>query len=719
MVGQTRRVTTDASLTRRTTVKARPTPRMSILALMGLLALFRRRSKEDRARIPAGPAPEPPPEAEPPAPEAVLQGERVYAVLAPAERALVSRLSLFPGGYTPDWKHVLDDPGAGVPAPDMLTQLVGRGVLEMTEDPSGQERYRVPDAWRTYAHWRLVQDGEARFARRFYDEALYLAQRTESTQRASSVFSPLHPEEFVRRLLEEHGNLRAALAWSVGRRDVDYGVRLAAALWDFWWSEGHSADLRSWVRGSLDRLPGDPRIDATVLGMASDIARRERDFHKAQEYANARLEKARAVKNPHAVLLATLALADLALLQDDAATARARFQEVADHVPAGAWFLRLAALRGIGRACLASGDRSAAQRAFTEELRFAQSVQDNRHLLDALQHLADFALEERDIPTATVDIDDAIERIRRTSDRASLGHALGSAGIVRAAGGDFHGARTAMEESLAIAMEFGNKVSTAALMGYLATLATARREDEVARSMFEESVRLARETENKDVLEMVVRFMLQMAEVMGQRRAFAEAGVLCERAEEVAHDEGFHKRVAQALIVHGRALRAAGRREEATRLVEDGLAKARETGDRLAMANALLTQGHLALDRRDAPAARERFAEALRFVERRWTPLLLPALAFGFMRLCAAEGHGENATVLSSAFTKLRANRPGVVWDVAPPPPTSSPEEQKRSFRIEVLRRNGADLPDAAFNEAWERGAAMGADQIFEFVQRS
>lgn len=717
MGGQTRRVTPVAFLTRWTAVQARCTLGLSILVVVGVLALFHRRSKEVQPANPAGPTPDPQPAVEPPAPEAVLQGERVYAVLAPVERTLVSRLSLFPGGYTTDWKHVLDDAGRGPAAPDILAQIAARGVLEMTEDPSGQERYRVPDAWRTYAYWRLIQDGDARFARRFYDEALYLAQRTESTQRASSASSSLHPEEFVRRLLEEHENLRAALAWSIGRRDADNGVRLAAALWDFWWSEGHGADLRSWVRCSLDRLPGDPRIDPTILGMASDIARRDRDFGKAQEYANARLEKARAGKNPHAILLATLALADLALLQDDPATARSRFQEVVDHVPAGAWSLRLAALRGIGRACLACGDRSAAQRAFTEELRFAQSARDNRHILDALQHLADFALEDRDIPTATADIDNAIEAIRRTSDRASLGNALGSAGVVRAAGGDFQGARIAMEESLAIAMEFGNKVSTAALMGYLATLATARREDEVARSMFEESLRLARETENKDVLEMVVRFMLQMAEVMGQRRAFDEAGVLCERAEEVARDEGFQTRVAQALIVHGRARRAAGRQDEAARLIEDGLAKARETGDRLAITNALLTQGHLALDRRDVPAARQRFAESLQFIERRWISLLLPALAFGFMRLCAAEGHRESATMLGSAFTKLRANRPGVVWDVAPLPPTSSPEEQKRSFRIEVLRRNGADLPDAAFNEAWEGGGAMGADQIFEFVQ--
>ena len=62
------------------------------------------------------------------------------------------------------------------------------------------------------------------------------------------------PEQvaWVRRCLDELGNLRVALEWSIGLDgDPAPGLRLAAALWWLWW-----------LRGS--RVPGRARRELSV-----------------------------------------------------------------------------------------------------------------------------------------------------------------------------------------------------------------------------------------------------------------------------------------------------------------------------------------------------------------------------------------------------------------------------------------------------------------------
>jgi len=53
--------------------------------------------------------------------------------------------------------------------------------------------------------------------------------------------------EWVERLERENDNLRAGLEWAVETREAALGLRLAGALWRFWYARGYLSEGREWL----------------------------------------------------------------------------------------------------------------------------------------------------------------------------------------------------------------------------------------------------------------------------------------------------------------------------------------------------------------------------------------------------------------------------------------------------------------------------------------
>ena len=54
----------------------------------------------------------------------------------------------------------------------------------------------------------------------------------------------------------EHDNLRVALEWGIHRQGAETGLRLANALWWFWFRRGYLREGYDWLKAGLARTEG-------------------------------------------------------------------------------------------------------------------------------------------------------------------------------------------------------------------------------------------------------------------------------------------------------------------------------------------------------------------------------------------------------------------------------------------------------------------------------
>src|SRR5206468_10425250 len=95
---------------------------------------------------------------------------------------------------------------------------------------------------------------------------------------------------WLARLDEEHPNFRAALSWSLqtARGDADLGLRLAGALWVFWFRRGHLNEGSRWLQQALAAKPdADDAARARLLTADGSIARLAGEFPRAEQLLEA------------------------------------------------------------------------------------------------------------------------------------------------------------------------------------------------------------------------------------------------------------------------------------------------------------------------------------------------------------------------------------------------------------------------------------------------
>jgi predicted ATPase len=208
-------------------------------------------------------------------------------LLSERERVLFRRLSLFAGGFSLEAAETVGAAreGGSDDVLGLLGNLAEQSLVAVGADVGGEEpRYRMLEPVRQYALERLEESGEGEeFRRRHSDFFVALAERAEP-----QTWGP-NQVEWLNRLEQENGNLRAAMGWALSSGDAEAAARLGSALWMFWWYHGHQREGRRWMEAVL-QSDLSSAYRAKMLMVAGSLAYGHGDYEQSEMYCEECLE---------------------------------------------------------------------------------------------------------------------------------------------------------------------------------------------------------------------------------------------------------------------------------------------------------------------------------------------------------------------------------------------------------------------------------------------
>ena len=218
-----------------------------------------------------------------------------YGLLSEGERALFARLSVFAGGLRLEAAEEVCS-GEGIErgkVVDLLSRLVDKSLVVAAAGAEGELRYRMLEPVRQYGRERLGESGETeRVRERHLEYYLALAEGTDAGKGEPPDLRSGRPIPWFKRMESEHGNLRAALSWSLeedagpdGGPRARLGLRLAVVLWWFWHTHEHQIEGRRYLERAVSRTSNDPtttRLRARALSGAAWLALYQADVEAPQ-----------------------------------------------------------------------------------------------------------------------------------------------------------------------------------------------------------------------------------------------------------------------------------------------------------------------------------------------------------------------------------------------------------------------------------------------------
>ena len=363
-----------------------------------------------------------------------------YDLLSERELTLFRRLAVFAGGWALEAAEAVCS-GNGIASPevlDLLTELVNKSLV-VVETRHGEARYRLLETVREYGRTRLGEAAEAEgMRRRHRDWFLALAERAEPE---------LHGHDqvaWLKRLEEDHDNLRAALEWSKTEADGDaVGLRLAASLSDFWDIHGDVAEGRAWVDEMLSLHKGAlPTLRVKALTRAAHLAHRQGDYGQVPELC----AEALTLSQAHG---------------DTAGNAET--------------------LHYLAHAAEGAGDHKRAAELLQEGVALHRAVGSTWYLARALNCLANTARTGEDYSKAAALYEESVGFFHRLGDKRQGGILLHNLGYAVLRQGDHPRSQRLFRESLKVAEEVGDRWMIPKCLGGLAAVSAQARPERAAR----------------------------------------------------------------------------------------------------------------------------------------------------------------------------------------------------------------------------------------------
>jgi predicted ATPase/DNA-binding SARP family transcriptional activator/DNA-binding CsgD family transcriptional regulator len=375
-----------------------------------------------------------------------------HELLGEAERVLFRRLSVFAGGWTLEAAEEVCS-GEGIEQGEvleMLSEVVDKSLVVAGAREEGVPRFRMLEPIRQYGQERLQESGEAkRFRERHVEYYLALAEEADTEAAEPSDLRKGRSAAWLKQMDTEHGNLRAALSWSLdedaeepdgGRTEL--GLRLAAALFWFWFRHDYLTEGRRYLERTVSSRsdPTTTRLKARALNGAARIAYSQGDFGAAK-----------------------------ALIEDGLAL----YRELGDKEGIAA------ALTDLGLIAVLGHRDDIPVRAVLEELEELKACLMNRNTLAYLLMLEGvMAISQGDLKHSVALHEQSLKLFREVQDTPGIITCLAQLGVIALMRGDYEGASPPLRESLRMAWESDYKVLIQFCL-YLLACVTASREQPV------------------------------------------------------------------------------------------------------------------------------------------------------------------------------------------------------------------------------------------------
>jgi DNA-binding CsgD family transcriptional regulator len=244
----------------------------------------------------------------------------------------------------------------------------------------------------------------------------------------------------------DHDNFRAALSWSLGEGgDAGLGVRLAAALWPFWFARGYLSEGRRWLERAItlsDSLSTLAR--AKALNGAGSIATFQDEYEAAKALIEEGLALNRELGDKEGIASSLANLCGVAMLgqRDDIPAlaaleeAKALRPEIKNRRTVG----NLLILEG--RVALARGDLERAVELGEESLEMYRGARDAYGIVMCLLHIAFVTLARNDYERTAALLREGLQLSRELEHKVFIQYCVtGLAGVAASKGFPVRAAR--------------------------------------------------------------------------------------------------------------------------------------------------------------------------------------------------------------------------------------------------------------------------------------
>ncbi|MCP2321253.1 non-specific serine/threonine protein kinase [Nocardia amikacinitolerans] len=351
-----------------------------------------------------------------------------YDLCTRAEQRVWAELSVFADNFELEAaQYVCGDHLAAEDLLDTVSDLVDKSILAR-EESGGAVRFRMLETVREYGLDKARQLGEYLEIRRRHSEWY---ERLALEAKADWV-GP-RELEWIARCHRELPNLRRALEFCVSD-DPEAGIRIAAALFPFWATQGWTGEGRRWLDRLLDRRAGKVTADqAAALYAACHLAALQGDLPAVAVLVREGRQRGEQTIDPLALAHLDLTDAVLALFSGNPAQAQAYFEKAARvYVEHGDLLSQLYVETMLGLTYELCGNTEKAIRCYEHTLAITEKRGESLYRSYAMWALAFVSWRQGDSARATSLLERALRVSRAVNDHSNASMCLQALGWIAA-----------------------------------------------------------------------------------------------------------------------------------------------------------------------------------------------------------------------------------------------------------------------------------------------